>query len=497
MKNVPWYGPIYYEAARFEEKLGAYERAGAVVTRGLGQIPRYGPLWFAKFRILEKLEAAEMMEAAVKAAQRTAAAVSAAGDGEHSDTAVFSVDAHFPRTRKAYKKAASVISRELLWKVFLEQGQFEQRVPAMQEETLASVNAILDKVVEGVAPRSRAAVTITRGLSTAGPPTVVALVVLRDDEEGRENARGDDGKGGSRIGNGSDADEEDGKGGSKTRKRRVPTWLKRTRAAFVRSVLAAPNNLRWKVWIAGARAELIASLNDGEGESQTSNRFGERGPSDLDLEYVVQDAEPESVEFFFGRRPAGGAAGDRRGAGTARALLHRAFEFGPRKSRPQTLIEASRLEEALGRPHSAREMLRRARVSTRREWKVYLESVLFEERQGNCATAASLAAEALRKYSGTGRLWAVLLVSCEVVMVFCFCVSPCAPLFFSSPLFSSLPFSSSSFPFSSSSFSFFALRFPFLLFFHTFLSPFLSISLRSFPLLFSHLLFSLVSSRSI
>ena len=404
MKNVPWYGPIYHEAARFEEKRGAYERAGAVVARGLGQIPRYGPLWFAKFRVLEKLEAAEMMEAAAKAAQRAAVAVGAKCEGQRS-TSVFAVDAHFPRTRNAYKKAASVISRELLWKVFLEQGQFEQRVPAMQEETLASVNAILDKVVESEDDRTRVMARISRGPRRV-PSSILALVALCD--EGELGADGTSSESGVVV--------------AKMEGTRAPTWLRRTRACFVRSVLAAPNNLRWKVWIAGARAELIASIDGGEGtskkeakeeeqEEEEEEEEGKGGASDLDLD--VLEAGPDSAEFFFGRRLEGSAAADRRGAGTARALLHRAFEFGPRKSRPQTLIEASRLEEALGRPHSAREMLRRARVATGREWKVYLESILFEERQGNCATAASLAAEALKKYSGTGRLWAVLLVSSQ------------------------------------------------------------------------------------
>lgn len=51
IKNVPWYGPIYQEAYRFEEKCEEYERAIAIVEKGLKENPRYGPLWFSALRI--------------------------------------------------------------------------------------------------------------------------------------------------------------------------------------------------------------------------------------------------------------------------------------------------------------------------------------------------------------------------------------------------------------------------------------------------------------
>lgn len=51
IKNVPWYGPIYQEAYRFEEKCEEYERAINIVEKGLKENPRYGPLWFSALRI--------------------------------------------------------------------------------------------------------------------------------------------------------------------------------------------------------------------------------------------------------------------------------------------------------------------------------------------------------------------------------------------------------------------------------------------------------------
>jgi len=54
MRVVPWSGPVFYEACRFEERCECFDRALAVVERGLRTLPRYGPLWFALFRLRER-----------------------------------------------------------------------------------------------------------------------------------------------------------------------------------------------------------------------------------------------------------------------------------------------------------------------------------------------------------------------------------------------------------------------------------------------------------
>lgn len=54
MSHVPWYGPIYNEAFRLEEKCEHHATALAIVERGLKEIPRYGPLWFGAFRLCER-----------------------------------------------------------------------------------------------------------------------------------------------------------------------------------------------------------------------------------------------------------------------------------------------------------------------------------------------------------------------------------------------------------------------------------------------------------
>ena len=57
MARVPWYGPIYHEAFRLEQRAGLDSAALDIVERGLLEIPRYGPLWFGAFRVCERLDA--------------------------------------------------------------------------------------------------------------------------------------------------------------------------------------------------------------------------------------------------------------------------------------------------------------------------------------------------------------------------------------------------------------------------------------------------------
>lgn len=58
MKAVPWYGPIYYEAYRLEERLGQREQAYEIIQKGLAELPRYGPLWLALIHVMEQKDIA-------------------------------------------------------------------------------------------------------------------------------------------------------------------------------------------------------------------------------------------------------------------------------------------------------------------------------------------------------------------------------------------------------------------------------------------------------
>jgi len=278
MRHVQWFGPIYYEATKFEEKNEEFDRAIAIVERGLKEISRYGPLWFNAFRLYEKTE----LEAAVREAERIGADKSRKVtllredvDSKVDLEAMFGVrgdEFQIPplfcellRTRGALQRAMNCISKELVWKVHFEAAQVAER------------------------------------------------------------------------------------GGG-------PGALDRARHAYVQSILRCPVNLRWKIWLAGARAELAHN----------------------------------HIE-------------------KARQLLDRALVDVPVKSRAQVLLECSRLEEYTGDIDAARSTLAQARRDTRSEWKVFLESVMLEVRNGRAEDAIRAAEDALAIHSGTGRLWAVLV----------------------------------------------------------------------------------------
>lgn len=225
--SVPWYGPIYQEAYRFEERCENYDRAIQIVEKGLSENPRYGPLWFSALRLYEKISNGDLTQ-----------------------------------TRETVQRAIKSISKELTWKVYFEAAQIEERAGNSQ--------------------------------------------------------RGHD--------------------------------------YYVQSVMACQENLLWKVWLGGARSEL----------------------------------NQDNISV-------------------ARKLLDRSLESVPTKMKATVLLEYSRLEEFAGNFKEARCILDKAKLETKHEWKVFLESVLLELRSNNFDGAIQEAQEALEIHTGTGRLWAVII----------------------------------------------------------------------------------------
>jgi tetratricopeptide (TPR) repeat protein len=101
MVHVPWYGPIYCEAYRIEEHYVQYEAAIEIIERGLNENPRYGPLWFGSFRLYERLE------------------IQLLGKEGHEMARL--------KTNDVFKRAVESISKELIWKVYFELAQREER----------------------------------------------------------------------------------------------------------------------------------------------------------------------------------------------------------------------------------------------------------------------------------------------------------------------------------------------------------------------------------
>lgn len=103
--KIPWYGPIYNEAFRIEEKAGQFDRALGIINRGLKELPRYGPLWLGLIRLMERLDTSEEIKEWIS--------------GEATPRLM--------RLHAECQRAYHSISRELVWKVHFEEALAEER----------------------------------------------------------------------------------------------------------------------------------------------------------------------------------------------------------------------------------------------------------------------------------------------------------------------------------------------------------------------------------
>lgn len=134
------------------------------------------------------------------------------------------------------------------------------------------------------------------------------------------------------------------------------------RRSYVRSILACPQNLRWKVLLVASRLELVC------GRMAVLQKF-----------------------------------------------INRAWLEVPEKSKSVVFLECSRVEEYIGNVDVARDILKRARVEVRSDWKIFMESVMLESRQGNLKGAIAAVQEALNVHPGAGRLWSIFIHLCHRV----------------------------------------------------------------------------------
>jgi hypothetical protein len=100
IQQVPWYGPIYYEAFKLEDRDGQDAAALSVVKKGLKEQPRYGPLWFGLLRIVERRD-----------------------NKSESRYWLIGTPPVLARLRDEAALAVRCISRELVWKVHFERAQ--------------------------------------------------------------------------------------------------------------------------------------------------------------------------------------------------------------------------------------------------------------------------------------------------------------------------------------------------------------------------------------
>lgn len=101
IRHVPWYGPIFNEAFRLEERHEHHRRASVLVEKGLEENPRYGPLWFSALRVQERLAYEQL-----------------SGD--------------LTALRNTVKRALACVPKELVWKIHFEHAQVEERAGNLQ-----------------------------------------------------------------------------------------------------------------------------------------------------------------------------------------------------------------------------------------------------------------------------------------------------------------------------------------------------------------------------
>ena len=109
LQQAPWYGPVWHEACRFEQRCNHLREALRVAEQGLGQLPRYGPLWFCALRLYESISPpADLVRA----------------------------------TRALVDRGVKHISKDLVWKLWFECAQVEERTGHLQRARSAYVRSV-------------------------------------------------------------------------------------------------------------------------------------------------------------------------------------------------------------------------------------------------------------------------------------------------------------------------------------------------------------------
>lgn len=137
MAGVPWYGPVFQEACRFEDGCEDFERAVAVVDRGLRENPKYGPLWFSALRLFEKVAPERLPAAFRSAADCLLSDLRWKVHFEHAQACERA--ARYGEARAAYRAALDCAPGNLAWKVWFGAARTEMcaELPAAARACLA------------------------------------------------------------------------------------------------------------------------------------------------------------------------------------------------------------------------------------------------------------------------------------------------------------------------------------------------------------------------
>lgn len=295
IQQVPWYGPVHYEYFRMEERNENLVESLKIMENGLKEVPRYGPLWFGKLRVTEAMDVSDWMISMREHDQ--------AKSKECVEFPCF--EPSLTRTRQAIEEAKNCITKELVWKVYFEAAAIEERAALLAHQQIKKRLEYDHLVEESKQKVIKKLKNILKQVSTQCKDTAA------DDTAAVTDAMSQ----------------------STTSKYVVPNIVSKygsdglslARTAFAASAKSCPQNLQWKVWLAGGRMELLSP----------------------DLTILSTDAY-ESLKLNAIHK--------------ARLLFKQAYQTVPEKSKAQVMLECARLEE-YANPHNpveARHILQRA-----------------------------------------------------------------------------------------------------------------------------------------
>eukprot|EP00808_Paulinella_micropora_P032341 g67634.t1 len=158
MLHVPWYGPVFYEACRFEEKLEEDERALFVAEKGLAAVPKYGPLWFIAFRLYQKTSKGDM-EKPRRLLTRALQHISSDVVWKLHFEAAHMEEQYglYEESRRCYAEAIRNCPPNLVWKAWLSGSRMELRAGRTEVAEL-----LLQRALATVPKKSRAVVLMEK-----------------------------------------------------------------------------------------------------------------------------------------------------------------------------------------------------------------------------------------------------------------------------------------------------------------------------------------------
>jgi len=156
---APWYGPVWFEACRFEQRCGHPQEALRVAEEGLKQLPRYGPLWFSVMRLLECAlpNRHELVHATRAHVERGVRHISKDLVWKlwFEAAQVEERNGNLARSRSAYVKSVGACAPNLRWKVWLGGARSE-----LSYSRFDVSQALLERALAESPPKTRAIVML-------------------------------------------------------------------------------------------------------------------------------------------------------------------------------------------------------------------------------------------------------------------------------------------------------------------------------------------------